>query len=115
MSGVQRAAVALMERAPLRVLVVDDHEALNETLCLMLDMLGHRPIAARTGAQAVTQARAQAPDLVLMDISLPDLSGLDACRMLRDLPSLARTCFIAHSGHNDRERIAAASADGFQE
>lgn len=99
----------------LRILVVDDNEALNETLCLMLDILGHRATAARTGAQAVARARAQAPDVVLMDISLPDQSGFDACRTLRALPALARTCFIAHSGHNDRERIAAAYAAGFQD
>jgi len=99
----------------LQILVVDDNEALNETLCLMLDIMGHRATAARTGAQALINARVRAPDVVLMDIGLPDQSGFDACRVLRGLPALARTYFIAHSGHNDPERIAAAYAAGFQD
>lgn len=99
----------------LRILVVDDNEALNETLCLMLDLLGHCATGARTGARAIALAGEHPPDVVLMDISLPDQSGFDICRALRDIPALARTRLIAHSGYNDRERIAAAYAAGFQD
>ncbi len=65
------------------VLVVDDNEV---NLTLMLEMvrrLGHRTAAARNGQEAVTQARARAFDVILMDVSMPVMDGRDATRAIR--------------------------------
>ena len=97
----------------LHILVVDDHAALRETLCLMLEVLGHKATAAASGAEALARAREAAPDVVLMDLSLPDQSGFEACSALQNLPGLAHTRFIAHSGHSDRGHVDAAHAAGF--
>ena len=71
---------------PLRLLVVDDHEVVRQGLIAFLD--GHRQFEvvaeAGTCAEAISQARKFVPDLVLMDVRLPDASGIEACRLLRD-------------------------------
>jgi DNA-binding NarL/FixJ family response regulator len=71
---------------PLRLLVVDDHEVVRQGLIAFLDRHGQFEVVAQAGtcAEALSQARRFVPDLVLMDVRLPDASGIDACRMVRD-------------------------------
>jgi two-component system response regulator DevR len=71
---------------PLRLLVVDDHEVVRQGLIAFLDRHGQFEVVAEAGtcAEAVSQARTFVPDLVLMDVRLPDASGIEACRMVRD-------------------------------
>jgi two-component system, NarL family, response regulator DevR len=71
---------------PVRLLVVDDHEAVREGLRARLDGYGQFEVVAEAGtcAEALLQARKYVPDLVLMDIRLPDATGIEACRLLRD-------------------------------
>ena len=99
----------------LKVLVVDDNEALTMTLCLLLEILGHSATPAHSGAQAIVCARREVPDVVLMDLTLPDQSGYDACQVLRRMPALADTRFIANSGRSDRNAIEQAYCAGFQD
>ena len=72
--------------APLRLLIVDDHEVVRRGLVAYLDRRGSFQVVAEAGtaAEAITQARRFSPDIVLMDIRLPDASGIEACRQLRD-------------------------------
>jgi DNA-binding NarL/FixJ family response regulator len=77
--------------APLRVLVVDDHEVVRRGLVAFLDRRAPFQVVAEAGtaADALVQARRFQPDIVLLDIQLPDASGIEACRQLRDeLPSV---------------------------
>jgi DNA-binding NarL/FixJ family response regulator len=71
---------------PLRLLVVDDHEVVRQGLIAFLDRHEQFEVVAEAGtcAEAISQARRFVPDLVLMDIRLPDASGIEACRLLRD-------------------------------
>jgi two-component system response regulator DevR len=71
---------------PTRILVVDDHEVVREGLVAYLDRRGRFEVIAQAGtcAEAVAQARRFVPDLVLMDVRLPDASGIEACRRLHD-------------------------------
>ncbi len=71
---------------PLRLLIVDDHEVVRQGLIAFLDRRGQFEVVAEAGtcAEAVSQARKFVPDLVLMDVRLPDASGIEACRMVRD-------------------------------
>ena len=65
------------------ILVVEDEENLRETLRYKFTAEGYRVITANDGEQAVETARSGRPDLVLLDIMLPGLSGLEVCRILR--------------------------------
>jgi DNA-binding response OmpR family regulator len=65
------------------ILVVDDEPTLRETLVDALEADGFRVVAAADGRQALTTFRAEQPDLVLLDLMLPELSGIEVCRIIR--------------------------------
>src|SRR5215212_4236878 len=65
------------------ILVVDDETTLRETLVEALEMEGYRAIPAADGRAALERFRAERPDLVLLDLMLPELSGVEVCRILR--------------------------------
>ncbi|MDQ3938539.1 MAG: response regulator transcription factor [Chloroflexota bacterium] len=65
------------------VLVVDDEKALRETLAYQLEQEGYRVVTAADGRQALERFRRERPDLVLLDLMLPELSGMEVCRILR--------------------------------
>ena len=65
------------------ILVVDDETTLRETLVEALEMEGYRAISAADGRAALEQFRTERPDLVLLDMMLPELSGVEVCRILR--------------------------------
>jgi CheY-like chemotaxis protein len=90
-----------------RILVVDDRPvALNATSRLP-EIEGYTVRSASTGHAALRVAAEFEPDLVLLDISLPDISGYEVFRRLKASESLARTVFIALSGHGYDEGIRA--------
>jgi DNA-binding response OmpR family regulator len=69
---------------PRRVLLVDDDNALRESLKEQLDLLAEFIVAdAATGAAALEKAKAELPDLIILDVGLPDLDGREVCRLLR--------------------------------
>ena len=98
------------------ILVVEDNEKNMKLLRDVLQAKGYRTLEAITGGQAVELATGHAPDLVLMDIELPDIDGVEALRLLRadertvSIPVLALT---AQAMHGDRERFLAAGFDGY--
>jgi DNA-binding response OmpR family regulator len=65
------------------ILVVDDEPTLRETLVDALEADGFRVVAAADGRQALASFRAEQPDLVLLDLMLPELSGIEVCRIIR--------------------------------
>jgi DNA-binding response OmpR family regulator len=65
------------------ILVVDDEPTLRETLVEALEADGFRVVAAADGREALTRFRAERPDLVLLDLMLPELSGIEVCRIIR--------------------------------
>jgi two-component system cell cycle response regulator DivK len=99
-----------------RVLVVEDNEKNMKLFRDVLGATGYRTLEATTGAQAVELATEHAPDLVLMDIQLPDFDGVEALSRLRadertaSIPILALT---AQAMHGDRERFLGAGFDGY--
>ena len=99
-----------------QVLVVEDNELSMKLFRDVLVATGYRTLEATTGGQAVTLATEHAPDLVLMDIQLPDFDGVEAlCRLRAD----ARTASIpvlavsAQAMHGDHERFLAAGFNGY--
>ncbi len=77
-----------------RILVVDDEPSIVDVLTYNLTKAGHQPLVARNGEQALELARAEHPDLVILDLMLPGIDGLEVCRTLRkegDLPIIMLT------------------------
>jgi two-component system, OmpR family, response regulator RegX3 len=72
-----------VEGAAPRVLLVEDEESIAEPFAQALARNGFDPLVARTGGEALRLAREQRPDVVLLDLALPDADGLDVCRELR--------------------------------
>lgn len=66
-----------------KVLLAEDDRTLQDVLCFNLVKEGHGVIQAFSGSEALSQARKEHPDLILLDIMLPELSGLEVCRILR--------------------------------
>ncbi|CAN5828910.1 response regulator transcription factor [soil metagenome] len=76
------------------VLVVDDEKTLRETVAYELEQEGYRVVTAADGREALERFRAERPDLVLLDLMLPELSGMEVCRILRaesDVPIIMLT------------------------
>jgi DNA-binding response OmpR family regulator len=65
------------------ILVVEDEPTLRETLAEALEAEGYRVVTAADGRDALTRFRAERPDLVLLDLMLPELSGIEVCRIIR--------------------------------
>ncbi|BBC22389.1 GAF domain-containing protein [Pseudanabaena sp. ABRG5-3] len=101
-------------KSPL-ILLAEDNEANIVTISCYLEAKGYRLIVARDGQQAINLVRSQNPDLVLMDIQMPKVDGLDAIKWIRsnhstDLPIIAITA-LAMTG--DRERCLEAGANDY--
>ena len=100
--------------APLRVLLVEDDLRLQTLGRKILERHGYLVLLASDGRVAVELAGSGQPDLVLMDVSLPEMDGLEATRLIKlaqpDLPIVALT---AHAMERDRDRTRDAGCDGF--
>ena len=104
-----------MNVAGLRVLVVDDDRFARETIGAMLDTLGAQTLFADGGAAALAQVREHAPDVVLMNIVMPGMSGFEAAARIR-AETPRRTPVIFVSASDDDESLCEAeyvSGDGF--
>jgi two-component system, OmpR family, KDP operon response regulator KdpE len=90
------------------VLAVDDDQALLRVLRIGLSALGHDVLVASTGEQGISQAAIGAPDIIVLDLGLPDLDGMEVCRRIRqwsDVPIIV----LSADGTEDRK---IASLDG---
>ncbi|ESQ79135.1 response regulator [Asticcacaulis sp. YBE204] len=98
----------------LRVLVVDDNEASALTLMWAVESWGDEVRACHDGRSALDLAREFHPDIVLLDIGMPGMDGLEVCAALRADPNTAHVKIIAQTGWGDskmRQRTAEAGFD----
>lgn len=105
------------ERAPprpacRRILVVEDDTDARETLRTLLELDGHRVVAAATGPDGVRAAERESPDLALVDIGLPGFDGYEVARRIRALPG-APPYLVAMTGYGRPEDREAAEAAGY--
>jgi two-component system alkaline phosphatase synthesis response regulator PhoP len=91
-----------------RILVIDDESEFSELLQFRLRDRGYRLYNADNGMQALNQARQHLPDLILMDLLLPDLDGLSLCDILRRQPSTRNTPIIVISALSSEVTRASA-------
>ena len=99
-----------------KILVVEDNEMNRDMLSRRLMRKGYAVIIALDGEEGVTKAQAEAPDLILMDMSLPVLDGWEATRRLKAGPKTHAIPIIALTAHamaGDRERALAAGCDDY--
>ncbi|MEO5940878.1 MAG: response regulator transcription factor [Candidatus Limnocylindrales bacterium] len=97
---------------PFRLLVVDDHEVVRQGLVALLDRRPNFQVVAQAGTveEALAQARLHQPDIVIMDVRLPDGSGVEACREIRaDLPD---TRVVMLTSFPDDEAVLSAIVAG---
>ena len=101
---------------PLQILVVDDH-ADNRLLAeRMLTGAGHTVVLAESGQEALALAKSQKPDLVLMDVEMPEWNGFETTRRFHEHPELAHLPILALTAHavrGFRERCLEAGMDGY--
>jgi signal transduction histidine kinase len=95
-----------------RILVVEDHADGRESLATSLALHGHEVVAAATGREGVEAAVSFAPDVVLLDIGLPDIDGYEVARRLRDRLE-RRTRLVALTGYGQPDDRARAKEAGF--
>jgi len=96
-----------------KVLVVDDYPGAADIVCVLLRLLGHDAQAATTGTGALELASTFAPDVIVLDLGLPDVSGLEVARALRSREG-KRPFIAAMTGHaqpEDRVHSLAAGID----
>ncbi len=100
----------------MKILLVEDNEMNRDMLSRRLIRKGHEVVMAFDGEQGVTMARDEAPDIILMDMSLPTIDGWEATRRIkadaatRHLPVIALT---AHAMAGDRDRALQAGCDDY--
>jgi len=99
-----------------RILIVEDNELNLKLFCDLLRAHGHEAEPVRDGRDAFDRARAFAPDLIITDIQLPHVTGLDLIASLRADEALAAVPIMAvtaYAGMGDEERIRAAGANAY--
>jgi two-component system cell cycle response regulator DivK len=99
-----------------RILIVEDNALNIKLFCDLLAAHGHQPEAVTDSRAALDAARNFSPDLVITDIQLPHVSGLELIRMIRADEQLAGVPIMAvtaYSAHGDEERIRAAGAQAY--
>lgn len=100
--------------AAYRILVVDDNQDSANSLALLLKLSGHTTFTAFDGASAIDAAESLVPDFMLLDIGLPQVSGCDVCRIIRERPWGQKMIIIALTGwgeEEDRRRTLEAGFD----
>jgi signal transduction histidine kinase/DNA-binding response OmpR family regulator len=112
----QRAMVVGHTLQRPRVLLAEDNEETIATLVDYLGATGYELLVARNGGEAVMRAQEECPEVILMDIQMPEVDGLEAIRRIRADASLARVPIVAVTAlamKGDRERCLAAGADDY--
>ncbi len=99
-----------------KLLVVDDDVEFNQALKERLESVGFQVLTAKEGLEALTKSRAEHPDLIILDLMLPKLSGYEVCRLLKFDPQFRHIPVIlctARSRQEDRELGYAVGADAY--
>ena len=98
---------------PLRVLVVDDDRDTVDSFATMLKMWGHHALVAYRSVDALRLSRDQQPDVILLDIGLPDINGYEVARRVRRQPGMAGAFLIAVTGYGQPGDHQLSRAAGF--
>lgn len=98
------------------ILVAEDNEDMADLYCLQLEWLGYDVTVARNGMDAVEMAPLLLPDVIIMDILMPKIDGLEATRQLKENPATRNIPILAATAkaiEGDQEKCLAAGCDGY--
>ena len=98
------------------ILIVEDNVMNMKLFCALLERRGHRSLCACDGMSALAMAREHLPDLILMDMQLPDVSGMEVTNWIRQDPTISRIPIIAVTAlamKGDGERILLGGCDAY--
>jgi len=107
---------ALVPDTMTKILLIEDNEMNRDMLSRRLSMRGFDVIVAIDGTSGAAAATTEHPDLILMDVSLPDMDGFEVTRLLRSQPGTASIPVIALTAHTmeiDRQRAVAAGCQDY--
>ncbi len=99
-----------------KILIVEDNPKVVDLVQMILEHLGYVPIVAMTGKQGVNLAASHLPDLILLDISLPDMDGFTAARQIRQNPKTHSIPILATTGRvssEDKEKCLQSGCDDY--
>jgi CheY-like chemotaxis protein len=108
-----RTAAQVDPEAPLRVLVVDDNIDASLMLSTLLELQGHSVCVEHDGRNALRRARLQRPQVLLLDIGLPDMDGYELARRMREMPETANAVLVALTGYGQGQDKKMAQEAGF--
>lgn len=115
-SHVATSAVKHSDRLPMTVMAVDDNPANLKLIGALLDDQVQHVVLCESGTQAIENARQMAFDLVLMDIQMPDMDGIRACELIRQLPQHQYTPVVAVTAHamaGQKEKLLSAGMNDY--
>ena len=102
----------------MRILYVEDNFENKLFVRRVIESMGHEMLEAETGLDSLTMAAEEMPDLILMDINIPGMDGLETTTKLKQNPQLAHIPVIALTANamkGDKERCLAAGCDGYMQ
>ncbi len=102
-----------MTAVPIRILVIEDEPQMQKFLAASLTNEGYRTLEAGTGKEGIALARTHNPDLVLLDLGLPDTDGMDVTRELRDFSTKPIIVISARGQEEDKVRALDVGADDY--
>jgi CheY-like chemotaxis protein len=108
--------VFIVEGVPMKILLVEDNPLNRDVLSRRLTRRGYEVVTAEDGEEALSQACAEAPDIILMDLNMPKLNGWDATKRLKQMPETMHLRVIALSAHalsSDRAKAMDAGCDAY--
>jgi two-component system, OmpR family, alkaline phosphatase synthesis response regulator PhoP len=105
-----------MQRSAYKILIVDDEEDILDFVSYNLKKEGYKIFTALNGLEAINLAKEQLPQLIILDVMMPDMDGIETCRELRMLPSLNNTIITFFTARNEDYSLIAgleAGADDY--
>ena len=96
-----------------KVLIVEDEKSIAHFISTILSSNGYDPLLARTGTEAMTMISSHCPDLVILDLGLPDMDGIEILRSLREWSSLPVVVVSARSHERDKVEALDLGADDY--
>jgi DNA-binding response OmpR family regulator len=95
------------------ILVVDDDPSIRKFVQVNLEARGHKVLTAANGEEAIRMAEKEKPELIILDIVMPEMDGFAVCRKIREWSSIPIIMLSAREGENDREKCAAYGANEY--
>jgi len=105
----------VIQATPRRVLIVDDNADAADMLALLLQLDGHEVQAVYSSRDALERAQSFRPDVMLLDIGLPEINGYEVAQQLRAIPQLRDIRLVAVTGYGRSEDRVRARAAGFDD